>query len=299
MHIRAVIFFLLGTSPVIFSCQNPFAKQGIKNWGPQSKIGVRKSLSSREQRERRVAAEFKKYQGYGPIYSHIVEDIIRLNLNLISWQTYKIAVGTFPFYVAARMGDEEWHKHFYCRKRHKNLNQFPKWCDKFAQFGLSIPLIALGSLAFLGVDDEMKMTGWIFILGFPFLVFGNKINKKIQFEGCHRPWHEQFSCVKRAGGGFPSGHMSEITYMAALFGLRYGPKWGLPLAAYGLFVGVDFWVSNRHYASQLIAGVAWGLMYAFAADRYIDTKLCEKRQLAYDLGFDKGGNPAVSVSYSW
>lgn len=285
MRCWVVIIVVVGIFCGVESCQNPFAKKS--------------SLSGRELRERRVDATYKKYQGYGPIYSHILEDIVRLNLSLINWQTYKIAVGMFPLYVGARMGDKKWQTNFHCRTHHKNLNQFPKWCDKFAQFGLAIPLIGLGSLAFLGKDDEMQMTGWIFILGFPFLVFGNKINKQIEIHGCHRPWNEKFSCVKRAPGGLPSGHMAEVTYMAALFGLRYGPKWGLPLAAYGLFVGVDFWVSNRHYVSQLVAGVAWGLMYAYAADRYIDQKLCEKRQLAYDLGFDKGGNPAIKVSCSW
>ena len=248
-------------------------------------------------RAKRVEASCRKYGYCGPIYANIFKDIVMLNLELLSWDSYKIIVGTFPFYTAARMADEDLQSHFHCRPHHKNINGLPRWCHSAAQFSIAIPFLALSSLAFFGTDEEMRVTGWTFLLGFPFLVFGNKINKTIQFNGCHRPWHEKFSKVKRAGGGFPSGHMAEVTYMAALFGMRYGPKWGLPLAAYGLFVGVDFWTSNRHYLSQLVAGVGWGLMYAFAANKFIDKKIAER--VNCQMAIDFQGAPAIKLSCDW
>lgn len=248
-------------------------------------------------RAKRVDAMYRKYGHCGPVYGNIVKDIFELNFNLLSWQSYKIIAASFPFYAGSRMLDEQLQTNFYCPTHHKNINQFPKWCDYAAQYGLAIPIVALGSLAFLGVDEEMRVSGWTFILGFPFLVFGNKITKKIQFDGCYRPWHECFSNVKRAGGGCPSGHVAEVTYMAALFGMRYGPKWGVPLAIYGTFVGIDFCVSNRHYLSQLVAGISWGLMYAYAANSFIDHRLAKRLQCNSCIDFQ--GNPGIKLSYSW
>ena len=115
-------------------------------------------------KQKRREACFQKYGPCGPLYSHLFEDIIRINLDLLTWDSYKILVSIFPFYLAARMLDDDIHANFYCYVHHKNKNQFPDWCNKGAQYGLSIPLIALGSLAFLGRDDEMRLLGWSIIL---------------------------------------------------------------------------------------------------------------------------------------
>ena len=62
-------------------------------------------------------------------------------------------------------------------------------------------------------------------------------------------------------------------------------------------VGVNFCVSNRHYASQLVAGVGWGLMYAFAANKFIDDKIAQRIECKMMLDFQ--GQPAVRFAYSW
>jgi membrane-associated phospholipid phosphatase len=223
------------------------------------------------------------------------KDIIQLNLNLISFDTYKIFTTTFPFFIAARMVDYNIHANFYCKTHHRNLNQMPCWCDNVARFGLAIPIVGLGSLAFFAKDQELRTTSWVFILGMPFLIFGNKITKKITFEACYRPWNEHFSCVKRAAGGFPSGHAAYVTYMTVLYGLRYGLPWAVPLGLYGAFVTINFCVSNRHYLSQLVAGVGFGTMYAFAANRLIESKLIQYDYLY--CGLDSQGSPGIGVRY--
>lgn len=228
-----------------------------------------------------------------PIFADFFKDIVLLNGYLWSVDSYKIFTSIFPLYVGARMLDRTIQSNFYCRNHHKNKNQMPWWCNSVARFGLSLPLVGLGSLAFFSSNEELRQMSWAFILGMPFLIFGNKITKAFTFNGCYRPWCEDFSLTKRSGGGFPSGHMAEITYMTALYGSRFGPSWGIPLGIYGAFVGTNFLISNRHYLSQLIGGIGWGLMYAYAANKLVDSKL------NFSLTCDSNGAPSASISYSW
>ena len=252
----------------------------------------KRHLGYKEIRNRRAQAEKTKSK---PIYADIVKDIFYLNYNLLSFDTYKVFASVFPFYIAARMIDEPLQCYFHCRKHHKNTHQMPWWCNHAARFGLALPFTALASLVVFSHNEEIRQTSWIFIWGMPFLVFGNKITKRFTFEGCHRPWHEDFSWVKRSGGGFPSGHMSEVTYMAALYGMRFGPAWGVPLAVYGLFVGTNFLISNRHYISQLVGGIGWGLMYAFSANKVVDSKM-KKYDMHLSMTNDFRGSPAFKLS---
>lgn len=256
---------------------------------------VKKGLGYKEIRYRRVQAG-KNKDPY--IFADIFKDIFYLNYNLLSVDTFKVFVGVFPFYIAARMIETPLQSNFYCGQHHKNLKQMPWWCDGAARFGLALPLVGLGSLAFFAHDEEIRQTSWAFILGMPFLIFGNKITKRFTFDGCERPWHEKFSCTKRACGGFPSGHMAEVTYMAALYGSRFGYKWGIPLGVYGAFVGVNFLVSNRHYLSQLVGGVGWGLMYTYAANKLIDSKM-NKYNMRLSMTNDFRGAPAMRLACSF
>jgi membrane-associated phospholipid phosphatase len=115
-------------------------------------------------------------------------------------------------------------------------------------------------------------------------------------ECCLRPWHELYcSSHTRSGGGFPSGHMAETTYIAALFGMRYGAKYAIPLSLYAAWLGIVFVNCNRHYASQIIAGAGLGLLYACAAQRLIDYNLSEK--LSLDVKILPCGGPSFGVTY--
>ncbi|MCL5875541.1 MAG: hypothetical protein M1114_03650 [Candidatus Dependentiae bacterium] len=252
----------------------------------------KKGLSFKEIRMRRVQAGKSKDRG---IFDDFFKDIVYLNYNLFSFDSFKVIASVFPFYVAARMIDEPVQKNFYCEKHHKNINQMPWWCNSIARFGLALPFVGLSSLALFAHDEELRQTSWVFILGMPFLIFGNKVTKRFTFDGCERPWHEKFSCVKRSCGGFPSGHMAEVTYMAALYGSRFGYKWGIPLGVYGAFVGVNFLVSNRHYISQLVGGIGWGLMYTYAANRLIDSKM-NKYNMRLSMTTDYRGAPAMRLA---
>jgi len=58
--------------------------------------------------------------------------------------------------------------------------------------------------------------------------------------------------------------MLEMTYATMLFGLTMGPGFGIPLGASTLFIATAFVKSNRHYISQLVAGMAVGTIFGVA-----------------------------------
>lgn len=230
------------------------------------------------------------------IFYDLARDAIRLNLNLISWDTFKVVASIFPFYVATRMGDEKLQRCFYDECCHKNKTQLPHWCHDLACYSLAIPIIYFGTRPFLSYDIELQEAGRIFLLGMPIVIFSKDIIKQFDFDACLRPWNEKFSRHKRAGGGFPSGHMAEAAYIAVLFGMRFGPKYAIPLGLMAAFIGVTFLNCNRHYASQLIAGVGFGALYAIAANKLIDTKINERITMQLSM---QNCRPALSCSYNF
>lgn len=234
------------------------------------------------------------HKNTGGYIAEAIEDMLLLHWNLFSFDSFKILASLSPLYIASRSFDCKLQNHFYCPEHHKNLNQMGRLCKYGARFGVALPIAALGSLAFLSSDKNLRMTSWIFLLGMPFVIFGKDILKSIKVDACKRPWNEHFCSKERSYGGFPSGHMAEATYMAVLFGKRFGYKFGIPLAGAALFLGVSFLNCNRHYFSQLVAGAALGTMYALAADKLIDHKLSE--DVGVSLCTTPSGGTGVKLS---
>jgi len=233
----------------------------------------------------------------GVFIKDLTKDAFLLQRYLFTWKTYKIIVGSFPVFILARMFDDKIQSCFYDPKTHKNTNQLPHWCERAARFGVAAPIVALGSMAFLSKDDDLRETSRVFLLGMPFVVFGKDIIKNFNAECCLRPWNENFSCQKRAGGGFPSGHMAEITYITVLYGSRFGPKFGVPLGILAGFLGASFITCNRHYTSQIVAGAALGTIYAYAASSLIDRNLSQDFKVS--LKVNPKGHSAVRLSYKF
>lgn len=237
------------------------------------------------------------YKNPGGYFTEAIKDIILLHKNLFTFDSFKLVSSFFPLFVVSRSFDCRLQNFFYCPKHHKNLNQLDQSCTYLARFGVGIPIVVLGSCAFLSTNQDLRMTSWIFLLGMPFVIFGKDVLKSIKIEACKRPWNEHFSSKKQAYGGFPSGHMAEATYMAVLFGKRFGYKFGLPLAASAIFLGAAFLNCNRHYFSQLVAGVALGAIYALAADKLITQKLAQGSSLRF--GCTKEGKASLSYTCSF
>jgi membrane-associated phospholipid phosphatase len=250
---------------------------------------------------RRQYHEFRKHRH--TIASDAIRDMAReaigINYNLIGWDTLKVFIAAFPFFIGARMIDEDLQSCFYDREHHKNLCQFPKWCHDVSNWIISVPIGIIALHTLFTQDYEYCETNKTFLIGVIFVVSGKVLLKKLDFDFCLRPWHERFSRVKRASGGFPSGHMAEVTYITLLYGLRYGPKFAVPFGLLALGVGATFLNCNRHYLSQLIGGAAFGAMYAFAAYHFIDSKLAKKFPCTCSLSVNEHGAPAISIEYSF
>lgn len=229
----------------------------------------------------------------------IWRDVVDLNRYVIfSFDTIKVILASFPFYGAARLFDERIQKTFHNDCCHRDKNQVPTWCRNLSQYGLGIPIATIGLMSIFGGNQELKTTGRIFLIGMPFVIFGKDIIKKFNFDANLRPWCDRFPCDKRALGGFPSGHMAEVTYMTVLYGLRYGVKAAVPLGIFSTFLGVTFLNCNRHYISQLVAGAALGTIFALAADKVIDMRLEEAYNAEFSYAFDVNSNGAPSLKLS-
>ena len=236
-------------------------------------------------------------QAIGETISGAVKDIFVLHKNLFTWSSFKVVTTAFPFFVAARMIDEKLQNCFYDKSCHKNINQMPSWCHDVAKVSIAAPIVLLGLDGLLSRDNDRRWTAQILLVGMPFVIWTKKLVKQMEFQDCLRPWNEKFSCKERSFGGFPSGHMAQALYMAVLYGMRYGPRYAVPLSAMATFIGVTFITCNRHYLSQILAGSAFGTIYALAASKLVDMKLTKNVKLG--LAVDHEGRPKFSVGVSF
>lgn len=225
----------------------------------------------------------------------IFKDVVRLNLNILHQDTLKVISTIFPIFIGCRMIDEPLQRNFYDRKHHKNINQIHCSSQAVAKWSIGLPIVALGSQAFLSNDPEMRLTSYMYLLGLPFVIWSKTLIKKIPFDANCRPWHESFNRYKRAQGGFPSGHMAEASYAVALYGMRFGLKYAVPLSVLAAAVAISFVNCNRHYVSQIVAGAGLGTIYALAADKFVSHELCKR--LAWSMGINKAQGPHVQLAY--
>ncbi|HSC25484.1 MAG TPA: phosphatase PAP2 family protein [Candidatus Babeliales bacterium] len=230
------------------------------------------------------------------IFGDFINDAIKINVGIFAWDSFKIFVTAAPFFVGARIIDEKLHNCFFDHKNKRNRNEPAQWCKEIARLSIGIPIALLGTQAFLSRNKDMQMTGQVFLTGMPFVLLAKDLIKKLDFDLCKRPFHEKFAKDQRKFGGFPSGHLAEATYTAVLYGMRYGPNFAVPLGSIAAFVTIIFLSSNRHYLSQMVAGAAFGAMYAVSANKLIDSKLAKKTHLELGFATDTFNNPAIKLS---
>lgn len=226
----------------------------------------------------------------------IAHDMFWVNAGLFSWDTFKIFVSTVPFYVASRMTDEKLQNCFFDHKSKKNKNEPAQWCKEVARLSIGVPIALLGIQSVVSSDEELRATSQVFLTGMPFVLLAKDIIKKLDFDVCKRPWHEKFAKEQRQYGGFPSGHLAEASYMAVLYGMRFGPAFAVPLGGVALFVTCVFLSSNRHYLSQMVAGASFGAMYALSANKLVESKLAKRRDMRLGLSVNESGGPTMSLS---
>jgi hypothetical protein len=220
-----------------------------------------------------------KPKGIGHWFMHsssrALKELVELNREFFSIKTVKVFTALIPPYLIARKSDEEVHCSFYDCATHSNKNQLPRSFSKAVNSGGDVGILLLSMPAIFSRDCRLQNTSRIFALGaMSGLIMKDLIKSIAKTKSALRPFNEQFE-RKKTFGGFPSGHMIEASYMATVWGWQYGYKFGVPL---GLFAGIMFGVlvnSNRHYASQVVAGAAVGISYGIAANSLIDRKIPE------------------------
>ncbi|HTM06340.1 MAG TPA: phosphatase PAP2 family protein [Patescibacteria group bacterium] len=282
-----LILTVLCIGSFLYGEQEP-EKVFLKKYSKHSYIERRKNYATNEkhQSKRHVSTFVTRF----------ARDVFLLHKNLCTWDTLKVAAAIVPTTLIAHHFDDKIQASFYDKHHHKNTNQLPHWTREFARHitGPTIGLLALQG--FLSKNDDFRLTSHIMLIGVPILVFMNQFIKKMNFEICYRPWHEQFSCVKRSLGGFPSGHLSHAVYLAVLYGVRHGYKFALPLGCMSTFIAATFLSCNRHYLSQLIAGVGFGAVYGLAASKVVDYKLTHDIDIEIQAHYDNDG-PSVTVAW--
>lgn len=254
-----------------------------------------KEYTKRKKWPRRQGLTFASRMGEA--ISSAASDVFYLHVNLLSWNTFKVITSMFPVYVAARMIDEKLQKYFYDAVHHKNKNQLPNWCHTLAKVSIGVPIVLLGIDFLFSNDNDKRWTAQIMLLGMPFVIWTKKLIKQMKFDGCLRPWNENFDRKNRSWGGFPSGHMAQALYMAVLYGTRYGPLYAVPLGALATMIGVTFVSCNRHYISQIIAGGTFGSIYALAASALVEKKLTDSVKLGMKV--DGEGRPTFTAAIKW
>lgn len=206
----------------------------------------------------------------GRLVHNFFYDTAALHYEIFTWETLKLALIFGALYGAAHVMDSKVHDCFYCSDSHKNKGCMSRTASKFM---FAVPtIIALSYTAFVfnSWSEELSVSARVFASGLLPLEILKSLFKTAQLQPCLRPKCEFFDKSKQYYGGFPSGHMAFMAYEATYLGLEYGWKAGVPLGALALAIFAGALDSNRHFASQLIAGTGLGVVYGVAAHRVMN-----------------------------
>jgi len=299
-YVKKIIYFLAITSSIATLC----SEESIKLTYTQRRTTFARKKKETLARNRAARNHRPWFRNRPPskhrithILGEFAGDAVKINLGLFAWDSLKVFVITAPFFAGARMIDDKLHNCFFDHKKKKNRNEPAQWCKEVARLSIGIPIGLLSSQAVFSRDEDMRTTSQVFLTGMPFVLLAKDIFKEqLNFDLCKRPYHQVFAKEQRKYGGFPSGHLAEATYMAVLYGMRFGINYALPLGSVAVFVTVVFLSSNRHYLSQMIAGAGFGAMYALSANRLIDSKLAKKHEMQMGLSAGDHGEPVMKLS---
>jgi hypothetical protein len=228
-------------------------------------------------------------------FNDCARDIFSLHKNLFRKQSIEVLSVALPAYLIGRSLDERLQKDFYDATKHAGCNQVSKTVYRLSDIGGG-SLIYTMSLGFMmSGNNRYFQTGRMLLIGALSLTLTKMMLKEIRSYNNLRPWHENYSCTIRSYGGLPSGHAAQMAFSAAFLGLRHGIKIGLPLSLLTAFTAMVSINRNEHYLSQTIAGTAYGILYAYAANTTLLQKAA-KHDLSIHISPHKKGLKA-SVNY--
>jgi hypothetical protein len=243
--------------------------------------------------------EFEENRVFRYRVHDFVADFARTNFYLFSKESLLVGMLTAPFYGLARKADDRIHSSIYDCCEHKNLFDIGS-CSKFfvEDVGLAIPIVGLSVGLLMSRDPNNRVTASMLIGGLCSIGIAKEALKAVSSD-CeigNRPYCSFFK-KKRVHNGFPSGHAATATYMTLLFAFRKGIKWAFPIGVYsGLIMGLMVGC-NYHYASQIVAGVGLGTVYALAANKVAESRLKENWEINFSVS--RKGAPRFLVEYSF
>lgn len=213
-------------------------------------------------------------------------EFFRVNRNVFTVDTLKILMVAAPLYTGARAADHEIHSCFYDAVNHKNLWQPPRSCHHL-MYDIEVPAFAsagiLASFSIFSKNERLRTVSRMYIWGAISISLAKVILKNIFMHTypcgiTERPFNEHFPKEKKHNG-FPSGHSAFFTYTMTYWGLEYGWKAFLPLAALGASVMAIVVNCNNHYLSQVVGGMTLGVIYAAATHKVASAQLEERVHL--------------------
>lgn len=194
----------------------------------------------------------------------LIHDLGSFGKNLFTGDALGVIAPFIPFWAASYNFDDRTHRRFYCARHHCNINQCSDFWVDFSECLVGISIGTLSACSFAIKSRNLQRTAQLYAITLPLTWATKSIVKQIHWKGNKRPGHGGFP-KKCHWGGFPSGHMLEMTYATVLFGLSMGPGFAIPLGLSTGIIAATFVQTNRHYLSQLIAGSAIGTLFGFAA----------------------------------
>lgn len=167
--------------------------------------------------------------------------------------------------------DERIQREFYDRKKHENIHQLPPWLSSWGKKGFKqirhFLLLALVWPSSHALSHEANL---VLILCTVWMSVFKRILKNL-VDSMHirpalRPPNQAFPRGMYFGG-FPSGHVSQCFVAMLIVYHVWGLTnvMGIALVLQTLLTFVWVVSANRHYLSQVIAGLALGAIYGFAA----------------------------------
>ena len=240
------------------------------------------------------------YQWYDdePLLSirSVFHDLGYFGKNLFTGDALGIITPFLPFWAASYNWDDRTHRRFYCPQHHRNINQCSDtWID-VSECLVGVTIGTLAACSFAVKCRNLQRTAQLYAITLPLTWAAKSLVKQIHWKGNRRPGHGDFprGCH---WGGFPSGHMLEMTYATVLFGLSMGPGFAIPLGISTGIIAATFVQTNRHYISQLVAGSAIGTLFGFAAYWSVS-----RAEYGSPLRISCGGNSdgvSLRASYEW
>lgn len=212
---------------------------------------------------------------YKIIFTEILKDSIEINKNLISKDNLKICLIISPFYFTSLYIDKYINYLFYDKNLNSNIRQITDL--KFYNFDISNILLTNSILTttcyVLSNNLKYNIIGTELFLGLFFMGITKNIVKLFKWSKSIRPLNHNFTKKNIYYGGFPSGHLATISYISYIWYNQFGYESSLPLFFTFGYTFFDYLIKNRHYLSQILAGIGLGLIYGNTINKIIKKKL--------------------------